>query len=213
MSPGNSETTSPPPGIGGLRTRKRTLSSSSDYRREFHQTGIHLQPLSQTRSSTGEHNQINRLPPIESFHSSHPQKLPEIPRQQIPHMQQHQQQRSSFLNSNSETHHQRYSSVSPDHKRNSYWNHPETGPPPLRRSSADDVSQVQPRAPSEPAHVPEISSPELNVHFDWDERCIDRYVHPLPLFSITRTELETVSQSHFILSRLIPPLSLRVTTN
>ncbi|RVD89598.1 uncharacterized protein DFL_000600 [Arthrobotrys flagrans] len=76
-SPMDSEGTSPPPNLSLRQSRKRTLSSSSEF-----PLGMHLQPLAQSptlqRSS-------ERLPPIDSFHSPHHQSAPtQIPQRQLP---------------------------------------------------------------------------------------------------------------------------------
>ncbi|EWC46446.1 hypothetical protein DRE_04389 [Drechslerella stenobrocha 248] len=75
-SPMESEETSPPPNLGLRPSRKRTLSSSSEF-----PLGMHLQPLAQssTLPRSGE-----RLPPIDSFHSPHHQQAPQIPQRQLP---------------------------------------------------------------------------------------------------------------------------------
>ncbi|KAI5852871.1 hypothetical protein DFP73DRAFT_470925 [Morchella snyderi] len=88
-SPGPSDSTSPPPNgpPSASKSRKRALSSSSDF-----QTSVHLQPLSQPSGRSNE-----RLPSIDSFHPTnqhqHQQRAQHLqhepqPQRQLPHPQQ-----------------------------------------------------------------------------------------------------------------------------
>ena len=82
LSPGPSDTTSPPPPQGGggggggvvKQGRKRTLSSSSDFR-----GALHLQPLTQQPLASRPNE---RLPSIDSFHTTTHQHPP--PPRQLP---------------------------------------------------------------------------------------------------------------------------------
>lgn len=75
MSPEPSDSTSPPSAMpvnsGVKQPRKRTLSSSSDFSTSLQHSGMHLQPLGLQQAPN---QRTERLPSIDSFHSSQPQR-------------------------------------------------------------------------------------------------------------------------------------------
>jgi len=103
-SPGPSDSTSPPPGVKPPpSSRKRTLSSSSDFQTT-------LQPLSQPLP------QPERLPSIDSFHSQHSQRS-------LPHPQPSGDNRRTTP---TEAPPQYHSSISPDGTRHRWNGYPDS---------------------------------------------------------------------------------------
>ncbi|KAF8243188.1 hypothetical protein K440DRAFT_647608 [Wilcoxina mikolae CBS 423.85] len=168
-SPGPSDSTSPPPATGPQRqSRKRTLSSSS----EFQQSGVHLQPLSQTSSTAGR--QGERLPSIDSFHPTnqhqHQQRsrlLQHESQRQLPHPQSvsHGPPRPPQPPQGSPDMQQQFpSSISTDGTRQNYWKGFQD-----RRASVSFPYDMDSQRPS--ANNPILGDMKT---FEWDEESIDQ---------------------------------------
>ncbi|KAF8534170.1 hypothetical protein BDD12DRAFT_919030 [Trichophaea hybrida] len=168
-SPGPSDSTSPPPTTGSQRqSRKRTLSSSS----EFQQSGVHLQPLSQTSSTAGR--QGERLPSIDSFHPTnqhqHQQRsrlLQHESQRQLPHPQSvsHGPPRPPQPPQGSPDMQQQFpSSISTDGTRQNYWKGFQD-----RRASVSFPYDMDSQRPSANNHI--LGDVKT---FEWDEESIDQ---------------------------------------
>ncbi|EPS41165.1 hypothetical protein H072_4959 [Dactylellina haptotyla CBS 200.50] len=171
-SPMDSEGTSPPPNLGLRQSRKRTLSSSSDF-----PLGMHLQPLAQSptlqRSS-------ERLPPIDSFHSPHHQPGPQIPQRQLPPPHIPPSHSSSGLHSqrgsisSASVPPSLIAHTSPTSGSSSCWR-PDSSEEVIRRQSLS--------GPLDPIDITMSSNimKGPTKSFDWDEPTIDQYytiIHP-----------------------------------
>jgi hypothetical protein len=162
-SPNPSDSTSPPPVGGPPRgSRKRTLSSSS----EFQQSGVHLQPLSQANPTGGRQE---RLPSIDSFHP-----ITQHQHQQRSQLLQHESQRQlSHLVGHSRPPQPQgpdapqlrdyHSSISTDGTRHSFWKGSFD-----RRASISFPYDMDSQLPSTNSPISEVKT------FEWDEDSIDQ---------------------------------------
>ncbi|KAF3163463.1 Glucose-responsive transcription factor, variant 2 [Orbilia oligospora] len=169
-SPMDSEGTSPPPNLSLRQSRKRTLSSSSEF-----PLGMHLQPLAQspTLQRTSE-----RLPPIDSFHSPHHQSAPaQIPQRQLPPPHIPPSHPSSGLHS------QRGSISSASVPPLIAHTSPTSG---LSTSWRPDSCEARRQSLSDPLEHTDVAMSSNMMKssgksFDWDEPVIDQYysiIHP-----------------------------------
>jgi hypothetical protein len=173
LSPGPSDSTSPPPTsiVEPRPNRKRTLSSSSEFQRSI----VHLQPLAQNNNPPAMARQAERLPSIDSFHPSNQHQ-----HQQRSRLLQHESQRPQLPppptvhhsrpppqgNTNQDIQ-QQFSSttISTDGTRQpSYWKGFQD-----RRASVSFPYDIESQRPTNnPLGLGEIKT------FEWDEESIDQ---------------------------------------